>query len=262
MIVSMLFLSACKLGANDPPKFNKFNGEDVNYLFGLAYVSLFEPERVSVGERYEMSVEVSDPDGDQVELLVPAAPPGLTMDKHRHEGFWQVPEELWTDYFTVQLIAVDERGGSDALFLTFAVEGVDLDTGLEEIVYQLMLELPADSSATGRVELFNPLQECSEIWTGIQALSIEACDQCEHSWVLDARGEEPLLEGTCERSWFTPHRLRVGWTRQTTVEQVTYNNALLIKSDTFGWSIFGTGTLRSNRLSASARILEDSLVSD
>ena len=64
-----------------------FNGEDVNYLFGLAYVSLFEPERVSVGEHYEMNVEISDPDGDPVELLIPGAPPGLTMDKHSHQEF-------------------------------------------------------------------------------------------------------------------------------------------------------------------------------
>ena len=262
MISSILLLSACKLGANDPPKFKKFNGDDVNYLFGLAYVSLFEPEQVRAGERYEMDVEVSDPDGDRVELLVPGAPSGLTMDKHLHEGFWQVPEELWTDYFTVQLIAVDERGGSDALFLTFEVSGVELDTGLEPIVYHMLLDLPADASTAGRVELFNPMLDCSEIWTQVQALPIEACALCEHSWVLDARREEPLIEGQCERSWFTPHRLSVGWTRQTTIEGIPYNNALLLKSDAFGWSVFGGGTLRSNLLNASARILENSLTSE
>ena len=262
MIVSTLLLSACQLGANDPPKFSTYNGEDVNYLFGLAYVSLFEPERVSVGEHYEMNVEVSDPDGDQVELLVPGAPPGLTMDKRSHRGAWHVPEDLWTDYFTVQLIAVDERGGSDALFLTFEVAGVELDTGDEPIVYQLTLDLSADGSVAGRAELYNPVLECTEVWMGVRAHPIEACAQCEQSWVLDSRREAPLLEGTCERSWFTPHGLNIGWTRQTTVEGITYTNAVLIESEVYGWSVFGTGTLRSNRLSASVRILEDSLASE
>ncbi len=134
----MAFLLACT-GANEPPRFESYNGLKVKYLFGFAYPDgeLGEELIVSAGERFDISIDVSDADGDEIELLFPQAPLGWSFEANSRKGYWMVPETYWSDHITLQVLAVDENGGASAMFLTYYLNDVVLPPlGIEGLFFK------------------------------------------------------------------------------------------------------------------------------
>ena len=122
-VSSLLFICGCNIGGNSPPKFQTFNDEKVKYLFGIAYLqsSIFQGIPVEPNTRWNFTIEVSDVNGDDVEILFPSAPGVIEFDQETRTGYWDIPPDVPNYYPSVQVLAVDEHGASDVLFLNLEI---------------------------------------------------------------------------------------------------------------------------------------------
>ena len=92
----LIQLLGCNIGGNEPPRFKSFNGEEVKYLFGIAYIQsyIFEGNTVYPGTRWDIDIEVSDSNGDDVEILFPSAPGVFEFNQETQSGYWDIPETV------------------------------------------------------------------------------------------------------------------------------------------------------------------------
>lgn len=130
MMLLALTLLSCDVRPNDPPRFQSFNGQDIRYILGFAtFRDLELVLQTKVGASVDMEVEIRDPNGDELQMLFPLAPPGMDWEADSLSGTWNVPEDYWQPFTQIQVLAVDDRGAADVLFVPFAVEGALVDSG-------------------------------------------------------------------------------------------------------------------------------------
>ena len=92
-VSSLFFVTGCNIGGNSPPRFQTFNDEDVKYRFGIAYLqsSIFEGIPCRTQHAWNSTIEVSDVNGDDVEILFPGAPGVFEFNQETRAGYWDIP---------------------------------------------------------------------------------------------------------------------------------------------------------------------------
>jgi hypothetical protein len=254
MIWLPLILS-CKLGSNTPPRFQKFNGTKVKYIFGIAYLPEQEAANLITkqGERVDFDIEVRDADGDEIELLFPSAPAGLHFSANEKTGYWQVPTEPISESAPFQVVAVDERGASDVLFFNYYIEDFVYDTGdwLNYFTTKLHGEANIEQGWDGTVHFYTDLLPCTWTWEETTGTVDDSCQLCTKAWTVQLnQGEQS--EGTCEEFSEILNEIteiRVGWAPEVVIDGVTYPNPVFYYVDGEGWMPNGRGSVQNNRLS-------------
>ena len=112
-----LGLAACGGVGNQPPRFLTFNGVEVEKEFwGEWWVwdirFAFWP-----GETIPFEVEVSDPEGQEVLLWWPKAPPGFSFPPDARSGTWEVPADFPAVFWPFTVIAQDDGEEPEASVL-------------------------------------------------------------------------------------------------------------------------------------------------
>ncbi len=124
-ICTVLLLCPACSRSNRAPLFMTFMGEPVvQELFDDPYVDrgfTFSP-----GETVDIDIEVRDPEGQDVELWFPQAPPGLSFEPEARKGTWNVPEDFPAAWWTLVIIAQDSGDPSGAS--TLRVDWLSRDT--------------------------------------------------------------------------------------------------------------------------------------
>ena len=247
---------ACSIGGNTPPRFQSFNGRNVKYLFGFAYLeNPWNPVVIEPNARWTFTVDVKDANGDSLEILFPSAPGEIQFDPETMTGYWEVPEDPLSSYTELQVLAVDEQGGSDILLVPLEIN-IGWDTGWDTGMYwsnmtpQLVGDLRVESELTGQVELLSPYEGCKVTWPEVQGIEIDACPDCERSWQLTLN--DGLLESMNDRCLVlraqlesTPHE--IGFASEVIHNDMTFQNAVLYNHPTADWVPYGTGSLAQQR---------------
>ena len=195
---------------------------------------------VTAGERFNIEIEVSDADGHDVELLFPNAPLGLNFESTQRKGYWDVPQSYFSDHVTLQILAVDEKGGAGVLFVTHHLNEVELPgRGLSASVWGTI------DQSTSTAEVYYAYNEWCQWSSNSVALDvIEPCPDCTHSWSLNvalSSSEECFSIGEATR-------LDIGWAPTLTVDGVELTDVMLMKHDD-QWSYAGTGSWEEDKLS-------------
>lgn len=131
MILPFLFLAACVPG-NSPPRFLSFNGVEVQRsLFGgNAFIEV--PLSMEPGAVLELELEVREPEGQDVEIWLPKAPPGMDWPYDGLQGTWTIPDD-WDQPYTMLGIIVRDTApqpASSVLYVGFVWwEGMEWETG-------------------------------------------------------------------------------------------------------------------------------------
>lgn len=266
MITLFTLLLGCNLGGNTPPKFKKFNGEEVKYLFGFAYVpsSVFEPEVVTANTRWNISVEVSDANGDDVTISFPSAPGQIEFNQDNKTGYWDIPIDVVDYYPTLQVLAVDEQGASDILIYPLEIFQ-QWDTGLwdtgdwrDDWGFEgphLIGDFRVDETTgniEGSVQFLGPQQRCKITWSEVTGTREEPCELCEHSWQLVLReGSPETSQPSCldTITQFEDQSWGFGWAENVQWEGLNYQSPLLYNHPTAGWVPFGQATFQQQRFS-------------
>ena len=256
----------CNIGGNTPPKFHTINGEEVKYLFGFAYVpsTIFTPLVVEPGTRWDISIEVSDSNGDDVEILFPEAPGQINFNQETKKGYWNIPAEV-VDYFpTLQILAVDDKGASDILIYPLEITQ-EWDSGMwdtgnmrDEWMLQdshLVGEFSIneiDNRIQGEMAFLAPYQRCKITWTETEGSSVTPCDLCTHSWTVTIQRGTP--ESTQPNCLETQQQLEadvwnVGWANTVNWNGLQYESPLLFEHPTAGWIPFGQATVQQGHFS-------------
>ena len=275
---SLLFLFACNIGSNNPPRFQTVNGEKVRYLLGIAFIN---PETMFIatpGETQTIDIEVTDSNNDEVELLFPAAPEGWEFDSSSRSGVWHVPEEPLNYFYNIQALAIDERGASDVVWFGYGIQGLwdtgaASDTGfavetiLGDVKYVLKGNGNVEHDFQGSLRLEAQSYFCSIIWEYPEPIGIEttSCADCEKTWKLRPRQGE-LIESDCDEilasydlpvsiadlhlESILPEEISIGWSPAYVWNEITYENAVLREEESL-WLPYGTGSLQNNRLAFS-----------
>lgn len=261
-----IFLIGCNIGGNSPPRFKTFNGEEVKYLFGIAYLqsSVFEGVLVDPGTKWNITVEVSDANGDDIEILFPSAPGVLEFDQETHTGYWDIPDEVPNYYPALQVLAVDEQGASDVLFVNLEVKQ-DWDSGAwdsglwdtgwwEEPYYSggpyLTGDINVENGFVGSVEYRNPALQCRITWQYVEGHSIENCEWCERTWKINLQhGTVETRPDSCRNalSSLESQEWNIGWTSSVLWNNLQYENPVFLDHPTAGWTPMGQGQLEGNR---------------
>lgn len=262
----LIQLLGCNIGGNEPPRFKSFNGEEVKYLFGIAYIQsyIFEGNTVYPGTRWDIDIEVSDSNGDDVEILFPSAPGVFEFNQETQSGYWEIPVTVPDTYPTVQILAVDEHGASDILVLNLEIHQ-DWDSGLWDTGWWddtnyggpgsndspfLTGDMNIENGFVGTIEYRNPRTQCRIQWNRLEGESIENCDWCEHTWQFSlAQGSIATRDGSCDGDTLVleSQDWRIGWATSTTWNELDFENTVLLDHPDAGWTPMGQGTLIGNR---------------
>lgn len=277
----LIFLMACNLSGNNPPRFQSLNGREVKYLFGFAYLS--NPEEIltaSAGETITIEIEVTDSNGDDIELLFPKAPAGWEFDSSERSGVWHVPEDPLSYYYSLQALAIDEHGASDILYFDYGIGGF-WDTGLwdtafdpEDILGDIQYVLKGNGNVENGFEGVLTLEAhssfCSITWEYTQPFgeTTDSCSDCSKAWKLHP-GEAHLTETDCAEVFEAydfsfspeefgleeklPEEIFIGWTPSFSWNDLSYENAILYKVEEH-WLPYGIGFIQSNRLEFSLNL--------
>ena len=106
----ILLLVACAAVPfqNDPPRLDAINGVSVDMRRGEPFLPEgAEGLRVEPGSRFEIRLEVVDPDGDAVWAWWPRSPEGWVFEPESARGHWDVPEDVVV--VPVELILRDDH---------------------------------------------------------------------------------------------------------------------------------------------------------
>ena len=258
-------LFGCNIGGNSPPRFQTFNGEEVKYLFGIAYLqsATFEGIAVEPETRWNIDIDVSDANGDDIEILFPGAPGVFEFNQENHTGYWDVPAEV-PDYFPqLQVLAIDEHGASDVLFLSIEVyqewdsagwDTASWDTGWSNIPSYggptLTGSMNLENGFVGSMEFQDPRFQCRITWQAVEGQSIESCEWCDRSWQFTLRnGTVETRPESCSdvQTNLESQEWRIGWTENAIWNDLTYEDTVFYEHPTAGWSPMGQGNLEGNR---------------
>ena len=244
---------ACGFGGNNPPKFQQFNDIDVRYLFGIAFLPFDTYLSASTGEQVDFDIKVRDSDGDDISLFFPSAPVGLHFSSDAKTGYWQVPEEPIAEYAPFQIVAVDEHGASDVLFVDYTIDNFLYDTGdfLSFFTTKLYGEANVENGWSGTIHLFTDFLPCQWTWTQSTAVQNSDCEYCTKAWTIQLnQGEE--TDGSCEElgeELNTIEEIKIGWAPEAIIDGVTFVNPIFHYIPEEGWRPNGRGILQGNRLS-------------
>lgn len=118
---------------NDRPRIEAVNGVEVQRLFGWSTLQPAAGERDAFvfepGGSLPFTVEVRDPEGDDVALWWPYAPPGFDFAADAREGTWSVPADFAETSWTFDLLAVDDARDPASATLSFSCWLRGTDTG-------------------------------------------------------------------------------------------------------------------------------------
>lgn len=252
-----LWLFGCSLGGNTPPRFHFFNERKAKYLFGFAYLeNPWIAEAVPSGARWTFSVDVSDANGDTLDILFPSAPGEIHFDTDTMTGYWDVPEDPLQDYATLQVLAVDEHGASDILFVELEISGAwdtGWDTSEEWYFTQPWLEgdIRVENRFLGQIDWMDPDHRCKITWSNVDGQEIAPCENCERSWQFqltqgDAATSLPDCAESLTRLESTTHE--IGWATAVEDNDMTFSNSILYHHPDSGWIPAGNGSLQQQRL--------------
>ena len=272
---------ACNISGNNPPRFQSLNGKEVKYLFGFAYLA--NPEEIFTalpGESVPIDIEVSDINGDSIELLFPKSPAGWEFDSSEKSGVWHVPENPIGYYYSLQALAIDEHGASDILFFNYGI-GTAWDTGswdtafdpeaiLGDIQYVLKGNGNIEAGFLGTLTLEARSSFCSITWEYPQPFgeNIDTCNDCSKALKMYP-GEARLADTTCDEIFDAydisiiieelgleervPTTISLGWTPSFLWNDITYENAVLYQEEDV-WLPYGTGSIQGNRFEFSLQL--------
>lgn len=215
-----LFLLGCAT-SNEPPVFVSFNGEKVRYSFGVAYIDQEEPLKASRGDTIDISLDVTDPNQDSVELFFPQAPPGLEFGKDEVDGFWAIPRDYWVSSGSLQILAVDEMGAADLLSVPFEIGDIRPPERYFIRRFDAFIDFNNEAST---LEYRHKEGDCLWAWTEVTIEAIEACSECERSWNITGNGlvSDPTEECQTTYTPDDPIELTVGWSIEATISGVIY----------------------------------------
>ena len=267
----LMFLTAlsfaCNVGGNTPPKFKTFNGEEVKYLFGFAYLpsSVFSPTVLQPNTRWTIDIEVSDANGDDIEILFPSAPGTIYFDQESHSGYWDIPNSVPNPYPGLQVLAVDSQGASDVLFLNIEVfQEWDTglwDTGLWDTGFRndwtgegphLVGDLNIETGLSGSIQFLDPFGRCKITWSEVEGVPIAPCEQCAYAWKLYLENGEPeTRQSSCletlsaleSRAW------NIGWAEEVEWNSLYFASPVMYRHSVAGWMPSGSGSVEQNRFS-------------
>ena len=108
MTLPLLLLACADPFLNDPPRLVSVNGVALERRQGDDFLPDWAPElQVTLGERFEVRVELIDPDGDAVEVWWPRSPRDWSFAPDDTTGHWDVPED-WFLEAPLELILRDD----------------------------------------------------------------------------------------------------------------------------------------------------------
>jgi hypothetical protein len=248
----LIMILACKLGGNNPPRFQQFNGIDVKYLFGIAYIPETEYLYANTGDKVEWDIKVRDADGDAIELLFPGAPATVHFDSDSTTGYWQVPDSPISDYAGFQIVAVDERDASDVLFVNYIIEDYVYDTGEWLSIFSTKLygEINVENGWIGEINFTTDIINCTWSWSETIGYEDSLCPNCIKTWTIELRrGTQTSGEcGDLEELLNEIEQLKIGWAPSATIDGIHYSNPIFQYVDGEGWIPNGNGSLIGNRL--------------
>ena len=280
-MLSMLLMLSCGGTGNNPPRFQTINGREVKYILGFAYLSnpgeIFTAE---AGETVTIDIEVTDINGDEIELLFPRSPKGWEFESTEKSGVWHVPEDPLDYFYALQALAIDEHGASDILYFDYGIAGFwdsglwdtafDFGDILGDVQYLLKGNGNVESGFEGTLTLEAQTSFCSVRWEFPQPYGIEVqpCPGCVRAWKI--RPNQGILgESDCQEIFeaygldFSPDQLRslvelpeeiaIGWTPSFLWNDIQYENAILYQADA-QWLPYGVGSIQANRLDFSLNI--------
>ena len=280
-MLHLLALMACNLSGNNPPRFQSINGREVKYLFGFAYLA--NPEEIftaEAGESVTIDIEVTDINGDDIELLFPRAPAGWEFDSSASSGVWNVPEEPLGYYYSLQALAIDEHGASDILHFDYGIAGFwdsgqwdtafDFEDILGDVQYVLKGNGNVENGFDGTLTLEAQSDFCSMIWEYSQPYgeAIDTCPACTKAWkIRPNRGE--IIQNNCQEIFEAyelsisadelsllveiPAEISLGWTPSFSWNSIIYEDAILYQTDDL-WLPYGIGSIQNNRLAFSLNL--------
>lgn len=269
--IAIALLTGCNLGGNTPPKFQTINGEEVKYLFGFAYVpsTIFSPLVVQPNSQWNISLEVSDANGDDVEILFPEAPGQINFNQETKQGYWNIPDDIVDNYPTLQILAVDDKGASDILIYPLEIaqewDSGMWDTGMwdtgdwrndrildgSDLVGEFSID-ENDNRIQGTMEFLAPNRRCKITWAETKGSSLNPCELCTHSWSITIeRGSVESTQPYCleQQQQLESVVWNVGWSDRVEWNGLVYNSPLLYEHSTAGWVPFGQATVQQGHFS-------------
>jgi hypothetical protein len=250
-MIAFLSLFSCKLGDNLPPRFERINGEEVKYLLGAPYSVFFEEYSAKRGDVIELEIEVRDPNGDDVQLLFPNSPPGLDFKPDERTGTLSISEDPTAGGVSLSVLAVDERGASSWISLSFYIDDFKEDTGdfLSFFSNGLYGEGGIEEGYSGWLVFESELLPCRWQWPEVSGPPIDTCASCEAAWLLQL-GVGQALAGDCsmvEEELNLLEELRVGWAPHAELDGVEYLNPVFYYDQERGWLPNGRGLVQDGR---------------
>ncbi len=272
-MISMLFWMGCNLGGNTPPRFQTFNDREIKYLLGFAYLANpWEPITVSTGERWDFEIEVKDSNGDSIEIVFPRPPGELYIDQTSHSGYWEIPEDPlagtldWeprgsteTAYTEFQVLAIDEQGASDILFVALEFERPTSEDSWdtsedywEEAVPELIGDMNIENRFEGIIQWVDPYGQCKITWNQVEGSAITPCSQCDYSWAFKlTQGDAETPQQTCleTQTSLESMEFQIGYNDSLIWNEMHFQNTMLFNHPEAGWVPYGDGEIHQQRLS-------------
>ncbi len=248
MMLLALTLLSCDVRPNDPPRFQSFNGQDIRYILGFAtFRNLEFVLQTKVGASVDMEVEIRDPNGDKLQMLFPLAPPGMDWEADSLSGTWNVPEDYWRPFTQIQVLAVDDRGAADVLFVPFAIEGALVDSGDFSFDGGAWFGegVITDGTYTGLLAWGNATSGCVWAWPQVASTPAEGCPACDVTLELAGAGGA-TFEGECSedtKATETIEGFGVGYAAQAELDGFTLQDVIFLRASDGSWRHVGEGTL-------------------
>lgn len=125
----MILLALLACTTNQPPKFLTVNGVEVKYIFDTPLLLDGPSPTTSLGDTLTLEVGLRDREGDAVRLWWSNAPPGFVADPDSTTATWTVPEDYWSGFAQLTVVAEDDHDPPAAEAFVFAVNVLGVDTG-------------------------------------------------------------------------------------------------------------------------------------
>jgi len=196
----MLLLLSC-VSVNSEPRFISVNGQSVKRIFGIPFL----PDALSVrpGETLEIEIEVLDRERDDIELLFPHVPAGFDFPRDGKKGTYSPPSEQTFEQIELEIIALDEHGASEVMYLLLEVPGATWsfgDTGAPSFDGPVLFgEVDTSAGFDGYVGLYveDDITSCIWAWESTTLTGTPTdCAECDQAWAFTASGGLQY-EGDC-----------------------------------------------------------------
>ena len=245
----ILLWLACS-NQNTEPAWQAVNGTDVRRIFGIPFLA--SPIVGSPGDELTIAFDVKDRERDDVEILIPKAPPGMTVDGMAAK--WAVPQDFW-DSFELEIIAMDEHGAFEVVYVPFEIQGATWQDDTGGLGAGTFLYGLADVSTgfDGELALIEETDTVSCTWywpTTTLVSAVEDCAECDRAWEVSASGGV-TIDGDCadvELAQEVFPATKLGFAESYSFRGFELANVVLVEVDGYGWAPLGEGTLVDDTL--------------